>query len=101
MCSSDLLYFLRATDVGDAGAFVQRHLRAACAHLGLAAPEFLAAWRPIALLGVHSMAQADGGASAMACLLDADGDVHVARGPEHKDLVWVGYLDEILAAVPG
>jgi len=95
------LYFLRNSDIGGASAFVQRHLRAACANLGLAAPEFLAAYRPIALLGVRSLAEAERGAPAMACLLDADGDVHVGRGPEHKDLVWVGYLDEILAAVPG
>jgi Rps23 Pro-64 3,4-dihydroxylase Tpa1-like proline 4-hydroxylase len=93
------LYFLRASEFADAPGFVRTHLAAAAAHLGLSAAEFLAAHRPIALLGAKSSADVSS-PTAVPCLLDGVGDVYVVRSPEERELFWVGYLDEILASIP-
>jgi hypothetical protein len=93
------LYFLRPEDIGDASTFVQRHARAALAHLGLSAAEFLAAYRPVAMLGVSSPAELSR-PEAVLGVLHADGDMYVARGPSERELFWVGYLEEVLASVP-
>jgi 2OG-Fe(II) oxygenase superfamily len=93
------LYFLRPEEHADSAAFARAYLGAALAHQGLTPTEFLAAYRPFALLGTAS-GQGSAAARAIPCLLDRDGDVYVVRGPEAREPFWVGYLDEILASVP-
>lgn len=93
------LYFLRPGDIADALAFVRTRLAAPLAHLGLSAEEFLAAYRPVAVLGASSSAGV-ARPTSIPCLLDGEGDMYVARGPASRELFWVGYLDEILASIP-
>ncbi len=93
------LYFLRPEETRDVEAFGRTHLRAAIAHQGRSAAEFCAANRPVALLGATS-ARGPFPAEPFTCLLDADGEMHVARGAETPELFWVGYLDEVLASIP-
>lgn len=93
------LYFLRPEELSDAEAFVQRHLAAACKARGLSAREFLAAYRPFAVLGASSSAEL-GKPGLFTSLVDGDGDVHVVRGPGSGELFWVGYLEEVLE-LPG
>ncbi len=92
------LYFLRQTDVADVEAFASRHLRGMVANSGKTATQFFASYRPIALLGVKDPADlARGG--YVTCLLDGQGELHVVRGADSRDLFWVGFLDEILASI--
>ena len=89
------LYFLRSSDYSDADAFGDAHLRAAIAADGRSAADFLAAHQPIALLGASVDADVMN-PRWVTCLLDGDGEMHVVTGPEAPEMVWVGYLDEIL-----
>jgi Rps23 Pro-64 3,4-dihydroxylase Tpa1-like proline 4-hydroxylase len=93
------LYFLRPEDLGEPEAFARTRLAAPISHQGLTTAEFLAIYRPFALLGTRS-GHGPSAAQALPCLVDRDGDVYVVRRPEAQELFWVGYLDEILASVP-
>jgi hypothetical protein len=93
------LYFLSAEDLADPEGFARTRLAAVIPHQGLTPPEFLAIYRPFALLGTRTAAGLEA-ARAIPCLVDRAGDVYVVRRPEAKELFWVGYLDEILASVP-
>lgn len=93
------LYFLKPGDLPDPQAFGAHHLPAALAEHGRTASEFLATYRPVALLGVTSM-EALSEKRAITCLLDGEGEMYVVRGPAAPELFWVGYLDEILASIP-
>lgn len=92
------LYFLRASEVEDRDSFGRTHLRAAIAEHGSPA-EFFAAYRPVALLGATA-AEPPFATEPFTALLDADGELFVARGKEASELYWVGYLDEVLASIP-
>jgi hypothetical protein len=94
------LYFLRADEITDPAAFVQKHLAAACVARGLAAKEFLSAYRPFAVLGAAGSGDL-GKPELVTSLVDADGDVYVVRGPASSDLFWVGYLEEVLELPQG
>ncbi|NOT32045.1 MAG: 2OG-Fe(II) oxygenase [Planctomycetes bacterium] len=92
------LYFLKPSDFGDRQAFGAAHLRAAITRHARDEAEFFKAYQPIALLGTSS------GANAMdprliTCLLDADGEMFALAGPDTSELVWVGYLDDVLDMV--
>lgn len=93
------LYFVKPGDLQDPEAFAQAHLRAAIAANGGSTAAFLAAYQPVALLGVTSP---DGpqAARSITCLVDTEGEMYVARGAGSSELFWVGYLDEILARIP-
>lgn len=91
------LTFLRPEEIADREAFGRTHLRAAIAHQGGSTAEFLAAYRPVALLGTGAGSP---GKPVFACLLDTDGELFVARGADAPELFWVGYLDEVLASIP-
>ena len=85
-------------DLGDRQAFARAHLGAAVAHHARDEAEFFAAYQPIALLGASSGAGALD-RRAITCLLDADGEMFALAGPESPELVWVGYLDDVLEMV--
>jgi hypothetical protein len=92
------LYFLAPRDQADRRAFAAAHLAAAIAHHAEDEGEFFAAYQPIALLGT------DSGTGvldrrAITCLLDADGEMFAVAGPESPELMWVGYLDDVLEMV--
>jgi Rps23 Pro-64 3,4-dihydroxylase Tpa1-like proline 4-hydroxylase len=92
------LYFLRPADVADRAAFAAVHLRAAIEQDGRGRDGFFAAYRPIAAVGVGS-AGAPAKARAVVLLLDQGGEVFAVAGAGSADLLFVGYLDEMLSAL--
>jgi Rps23 Pro-64 3,4-dihydroxylase Tpa1-like proline 4-hydroxylase len=88
------LRFLAPGDLADREGFARRHLAGVLAARGEPAAAFLARHRPVALLGPP-------GAESVTCLLDGEGEMHVVRGAEARELFWVGYLDEVLASLVG
>ena len=92
------LYFLAPEDQADRPAFAAAHLAGAIAHHAEDEAAFFAAYQPIALLGVAARSGALD-RRAITCLLDADGEMFAVAGPENPELVWVGYLDDVLEMV--
>jgi len=92
------LYFLAPRDHADRRAFAAAHLSAAIAHHAEDEAGFFAAYQPVALLGVSSGAAAQD-RRAITCLLDADGEMFAVAGAGSPELVWVGYLDDVLEMV--
>ena len=91
------LRFLAPSEWADAEAFTAKHMRTAVSNQHLPATDFLGAYEPIALLGRSGAADS---VALITCLLDDNGEMYAARGPDAPDLFWVGYLDELLASLP-
>jgi hypothetical protein len=92
------LYFLQPADCGDRIAFGAAHLRAAIARHAEGSAGFFAAYQPVALLGTVSAGDARG-RRAITCLLDGNGELYAVAGPDSPEVVWVGYLDDVLDTI--
>ncbi len=92
------LYVLSPDDFRDRAAFEAAHLKAAVASHARGSADFFAAYRPIALVGIAAAAGAME-PRAVTLLLDPSGEVLAVTGPDSSELLFVGYLDEILTAL--